>query len=31
MQLNTTDHGLFDTFPKFGDTNTRVFEVFFII
>ena len=23
MQLNTTDHGLCDTFPKFGDTNTH--------
>ena len=23
MQLNTTGHGLCDTFPKFGDTYTQ--------
>ena len=23
MQLNTTDHGVCDIFPTFGDTNTR--------
>ena len=23
MQLNTTDHGLWDTFPEFGGSNTQ--------
>ena len=29
MQLNTTDHGLCDTFPEFGDSNTQDFQGIF--
>ena len=31
MLLNTTGYGLCDTFLKFVDTNTKVFEAFFTI